>query len=37
MYESFRKGEPVTMAVNSVATGLSPPYAGNNQHNIHLE
>nr|XP_022299983.1 uncharacterized protein LOC111108410 isoform X3 [Crassostrea virginica]XP_022299984.1 uncharacterized protein LOC111108410 isoform X3 [Crassostrea virginica] len=29
MYESFRKGEPVTMAVNSVATGLSPPYAGN--------
>uniref|UniRef100_A0A8W8LNF0 L-serine ammonia-lyase n=1 Tax=Magallana gigas TaxID=29159 RepID=A0A8W8LNF0_MAGGI len=28
MYESFRKGEPVTMAVNSVATGLSPPYAG---------
>lgn len=28
MYESFQKGEPVTMAVNSVATGLSPPYAG---------
>ncbi|XP_061187812.1 L-threonine ammonia-lyase-like isoform X1 [Saccostrea echinata] len=28
MYESFRKGEPVTMAVNSVASGLSPPYAG---------
>lgn len=28
MYESFRKGEPVTMAVSSVAAGLSPPYAG---------
>ncbi|XP_062574298.1 L-threonine dehydratase catabolic TdcB-like isoform X2 [Saccostrea cucullata] len=28
MFESFRKGEPVTMAVNSVASGLSPPYAG---------
>lgn len=28
MYESYKKGSPVTMRVKSIAGGLSPPYAG---------
>lgn len=30
MFESFKKGLPVTMKVRSIAGGLSPPYAGTN-------
>ncbi|XP_076114713.1 L-threonine ammonia-lyase-like isoform X1 [Mytilus galloprovincialis] len=28
MYESYKKGSPVTMRVKSIAGGLSPPFAG---------
>ena len=36
MYESFEQGKAVSMDVKTVASGLSPPKAGDTCRNLHL-
>ena len=36
MYESFEQGKAVSMDVKTVASGLSPPKAGDTRRNLHL-
>ena len=36
MYESFEQGKAVSMDVKTIASGLSPPKAGDTCRNLHL-